>query len=315
MGNMPMTTPPSSAVFERLVEVTHQIAQGDFDKAQHLLAMSQGGEQPDSISRLAESIALMMVKIEGREFQLEQKIEELAESNHRLSESLEKIKILENLKNLLSNFVPDSVKRKVNENPEAPDLERVEKDLTILFLDVASFTSMTEASTSSQINYLIERYFSCFIDDIFKNRGEICESQGDGLMIIFETQEGCSNHTVNAANTALAIQRKVREINADLAEGERAIAVNIGIETGRATVGSTRFEGVAGARWTYTAYGMAVNLASRIGSLARNGQTLVSHHVVEKLSDAFEVRDFGHHRLKNVSGEVSVWELLDAPGQ
>jgi class 3 adenylate cyclase len=307
---------PPGSILTRLVDVTSRIANGEYGQAQGLLAMSSEDTSPPAIAALAESIGLMLVKIEAREYQLENKIEELREANARLAASLEKIKILENLRDLLAKFVPSSVQRRVRENPAAPNLERTERDLAILFLDVASFTSLTESTTPEGINFLIERYFSGFIDDIFRNQGEICESQGDGLMLIFENKAGQpGTHVRNAAATAIAIQSKTHATNANLAPGEAPIRVNIGIDAGRTTLGSTKFEGVSGARWTFTAYGMAVNIASRIGKLATQGQTLLSDGAKEflDLPPAFATRDFGVHTLKNVSESVRVWELLGSP--
>ncbi|MGA2053354.1 MAG: adenylate/guanylate cyclase domain-containing protein [Opitutales bacterium] len=301
------------SVLTRLVDVTSRIAHGHYGEAQGLLAMSSEDTSPPEIAALAESIGLMLVRIEAREFQLEGKIEELREANARLAAGLEKIRILENLRDLLAKFVPSSVQRRVRENPSAPNLERTERDLAILFLDVASFTSLTESTTPEGINFLIERYFSGFIDDIFRNQGEICESQGDGLMLIFENKgPDPAGHVRNAAATAVAIQRKTHLTNTRLAEGEGPIRVNIGIDAGRTTLGSTKFEGLSGSRWTFTAYGMAVNIAARIGKMATQGQTLLSDHARNCLGGdpQFPTRDFGEHELKNVSERVRVWELL-----
>jgi class 3 adenylate cyclase len=301
------------SVLMRLVDVTSRIAHGNYGEAQGLLAISSEDTSPPAIAALAESIGLMLVKIEAREYQLEGNIEELREANARLAASVEKIKILENLRDLLAKFVPSSVQRRVKENPSAPNLERTEKDLAILFLDVASFTSLTENTTPEGINFLIERYFSGFIDDIFHNQGEICESQGDGLMLIFENKgEDAGGHVRNAVATAVAIQRKTHLTNQRLAEGEAPILVNIGIDAGVTTLGSTKFEGVSGSRWTYTAYGMAVNIAARIGKLATHGQTLLSDYACDCLGGdpQYPTRNFGEHALKNVSEPVRVWELV-----
>lgn len=304
---------PAGGMLARLVEATGRIAHGNFSEAQGLLAMSSEDTHPPAIAALAESIGLMLVKIEAREYQLEGKIEELREANAQLAASLEKIRILENLRDLLAKFVPSSVQRRVRENPAAPNLERAERDLAILFLDVASFTSLTESTTPEGINFLIERYFSGFIDDIFRHQGEICESQGDGLMLIFENKTAEPGaHVRNAAATAVAIQRKTHLTNTNLAAGEAPIRVNIGIDAGRTTLGSTKFEGVSGSRWTFTAYGMAVNIAARLGKLATHGQTLVSDDARCCLREdsRFATRDFGAHALKNVSEPVRVWELV-----
>ena len=59
----------------------------------------------------------------------------------------------------------------------------------MLFLDVAGYTRMSETVDSERMNYLLERYFSSFIDDIYRNSGDINETAGDGLMIIFQGDE------------------------------------------------------------------------------------------------------------------------------
>ncbi len=313
MAATPSPRKPAPSILTRLVDVTGRIAHGQYDEAQELLGLSSQDTSPPAIAALAESIGLMLVRIEAREYTLEQKLEELRISNAKLAASLEKIRILENLRDLLAKFVPSSVQRRVRENPSAPNLERDERELAILFLDVASFTTMTESNTPEGINFLIERYFSGFIDDIFLHHGEICESQGDGLMLIFEAKSADpSAHVRNAAATALAIQRKTHAANSCLAECEAPIRVNIGIDAGRTTLGSTKFEGVSGSRWTFTAYGMAVNIASRIGKLAQSGQTLLTDTARSLLATdpRFPTRDFGEHLLKNVSEPVKVWELV-----
>ncbi len=301
-------------LLKRLVDAATQIAQGNYDRAQAVLELSNEGSYPPAVATLAEAFGMMLVKVEAREFQLAQKIDELADANQRLAASLEKIKILENLRDLLGKFVPSSVRRRLDENPEAPDLERRERELAVLFLDVAGFTSLTEATSAEKINHLVERYFSSFIDDIFAHHGEICESQGDGLMLIFEADDTPGGHIARAALTALAIRHKVAAVNRSLPAGEPPIRVNIGIDAGRAMLGSTCFEGVAGARWTYTAYGMAVNIAARIGKIASNGQILISSQAANRLPVGFATSVFGEHTLKNVSEPISISELLDACG-
>ena len=301
-----------SQALKRLVQVASVIAHGNYEEAQSLLDLSNEGYYPSEITELAEAIGMMLVKIEAREFELEGKIDELKQTNLKLAQSLQKIKVLENIKELLGNFVPEAVKREISADPINPQLDRREKTLTILFLDIAGFTSMTESTSSAQINFLIEHYFSGFIDVIFANHGEICESQGDGLMIVFETPGDATGHVFNAVRTAVAIQNKLTQINQTVSTSRPDVKVNIGIETGSAMMGSTRFHGVVSSRWTYTAYGMVVNLASRIGKLATNGRIYVSEKVAQTVQSEVVTRFIGQHNLKNVSDAMPVWEIVES---
>jgi DNA-binding response OmpR family regulator len=68
------------------------------------------------------------------------------------------------VRNHLAKFVPIAVRRIVEENPEAPRLEKREEDLSVLFVDVSGYTNLSQRIAQEQITTLIERYFSCFLD-------------------------------------------------------------------------------------------------------------------------------------------------------
>jgi class 3 adenylate cyclase len=233
---------------------------------------------------------------------------ELKEKNKALEAALRKVELLEKVKNHLSKFVPQSVQRIIDENPEAPELEKHEKEVSILFLDIAGYTKMSESLDQPKVNYLIERYFSSFLDDIHGNKGDINETAGDGLMIIFQEP---TKHPYQAAHTALAIRNKTQQINADLGDVYEPIQVNIGINSGVASVGSTKFEGITGTRWTYTASGSVTNLAARVGAFAKEGSVLVSAETAYRIWDRFMLDDLGPQQFKNVSKPVQVFRLLE----
>lgn len=297
-------------VLKNLVELSKQVARGDYSQAEDLFKLTQAGQSSEAIEELAEAFGMMMVQVEGREFRLEQLIEQLKDTNQRLEDTLQKVKLLESIETHLSKFVPQSVTKLIQENPEAPDLAKHERDVTVLFLDIAGYTRMSEKVAASQMNFLIERYFSAFLDDIHKNQGDINETAGDGLMIIFQHEE-IQQNAMNAVSTAVGIQRKVRVINEENQGRVEPVAVNIGINSGVCSVGSTRFESVSGTRWTFTASGPVTNTAARIGALAKNGKVLIGDETKHRVEDRFTILDMGEHELKNVSKPVHVWEVTE----
>ena len=232
---------------------------------------------------------------------------ELKENNRALAAALRKVELLEKAKTHLSKFVPQLVQKIIEENPEAPELEKQDKEVSILFLDIAGYTEMSESLDQQKVNYLIERYFSSFLDDIHENNGDINETVGDGLMIIFQTP---GQHVLQAAYTALAIRNKTQQINADLRGMYEPIVVNIGINTGMASVGSTKFEGITGTRWTYTASGSVTNLAARIAAFATGGSILVSTGAMHRIAEHFLGEALGLQHFKNVSMPIGVYRLL-----
>jgi class 3 adenylate cyclase len=303
---MSQEIPPQ--VLAHLLELTKEVARGEYDRAQELFDLTRHSrDHGPLVEDLAEAFGMMMVQVEGREFRLERLIAELKETNQRLEETLAKVRLLEGIQGHLAKFVPQSVARLIQKNPEAPDLAKRQRDVSVLFLDVAGYTRLSEQVEPERMNHLIESYFSAFLDDIHKHGGDINETAGDGLMILFQQEEPAENAR-EAVATARAIQGKVHRINREQA-GE-PIAVNVGINSGPCQVGSTCFHGVSGDRWTYTASGPVTNLAARLGGLATGGRVLVGPDTRRRVESAFPLADLGEHRLKNVSRPVRVFELV-----
>ena len=90
-------------------------------------------------------------------------------------------------------------------------------------------------------------------------------------MSIFQDLDRGSR-AANAVKTALAINERVRIINHDPEKRFKPLVVNIGINSGIASVRSTRFEGMTGTRWTFTASGPVTKIAARIGAQAKTGR-------------------------------------------
>jgi class 3 adenylate cyclase len=228
-----------------------------------------------------------------------------ARSHWKMSqERLTVDRILEQLR----PFVPETVKRIVEKDPFAPPLEKQEVDVSILFLDVAGYTKISESLTQEKVNFIIEKYFSSFLDVIYAHQGDINETAGDGLMTIF--QGIAKENALNAANAALEIRRRTIEINDELVGRFEPIEVNMGINSGIASVGMTRFQGTAGTRMTFTATGPVTNIAARIASTATNGDILVGPETAIRIEKLLLLHDHGLMNFKNVKESVRVFSLV-----
>lgn len=239
---------------------------------------------------------------------LQRKNAELEVTLKELNASLKKIEILENIEFHLSKFVPSSVRKVIYESPEIPSLGKTKQDISVLFLDIAGYTKMTENLKEEEISYLIEKYFSHFIDDIYENGGDINETAGDGLMIIFKEQDKIKN-ALQAVRTAVSIRRKANLINNELKENFKRIVINMGINSGMALLGPTKFESYLGSRWTYTARGTATNLAARIAECAKGGVILLSKATAERVKGIFKPKFIGTKKLKNIKEPVDIFKI------
>ncbi|MBI4961827.1 MAG: guanylate cyclase [Desulfomonile tiedjei] len=217
---------------------------------------------------------------------------------------------LERILQHIRTFVPETVRRIVEKNPDAPALNRREIDVSVLFLDVADYTRISESLTQDKVNFVIEKYFSSFLDVIYSFDGDVNETAGDGLMAIFQGEE--QTNALNAASAALQIRRRVQDINRELEGLFYPIVVNMGINSGKASVGMNRFKGSSGTRTTFTASGSATNLASRIANAAAEGDILLGPETASRVQDKMTVFDRGSMSFKNISKKVHVFSLVPA---
>jgi len=206
----------------------------------------------------------------------------------------------------LAKFVPQRVRELIEASPEAPSLDKRETDVSVLFADITGYTRLSSRLAPDALDALVERYFGAFLDEIVKHGGDVNETAGDGLMVIFHEGE----HARAAVATARAIHARTRELNAELARHADPLAMHVGVNTGPALLGATKIEGRAGTRWTYTASGLTTNIAARLAALASGGELMVSEETWARLGGADDAEDLGVQPLKNVERPVRVFRLL-----
>jgi len=208
----------------------------------------------------------------------------------------------------LRPFVPETVQRIVEKDPSAPSLDKREVDVSVLFLDVAGYTKISERLTQEKVNFIIEKYFSSFLDVIYAHGGDINETAGDGLMVIFQCTP--EENALEASRAALEIRKRTMEINEELKGRFEPIDVNMGINSGVASVGMSRFHGAAGTRMTFTATGPVTNLAARIAAAAKKGDIFVGPQTAERVKKEITLYNRGLKSFKNVKEKVSVYSLV-----
>ncbi|RPJ18529.1 MAG: hypothetical protein EHM26_09585, partial [Desulfobacteraceae bacterium] len=239
---------------------------------------------------------------------LEAKNVELSTALNELKESLRKIEILESIKANLSKFVPAAVTRLIEKTPAEAFSELQERDLSVLFLDIGGYTGLCERLGHTVVHDIIEKHFSVFMDAIYANNGDVNETAGDGLMVLF-MHENPETNALEAVRAALAIKERTARISREFSQLYRPLDVNMGINSGTALVGAAKFESLIGSRWTYTARGTLTNVAARISALGSKGTLLMSRTTADRVRNLFSPSSRGMHKLKNVSEEVEVFEL------
>ena len=279
------------------------------DRVTGLLAL--GGKRSGA-SYTTEDLRLLRVVVNQSAVALEnaRAYSALEEANRRLADTLRRVEILEAIRSSLSKFVPRRVQELIEEAPEAPELAKREMDVSVLFVDVAGYTSLSERHDPDRVNVMIERYFGAFLDEILRNGGDVNETAGDGLMVIFQDDEP-ERHARNAVQTALGILRRAEEIN-EAGGIDEPIRLHVGVNSGAAAVGATKIEGSAATRWTYTASGPVTNVAARLAALGAGDSAFIGPETARRIEGWFDLEDLGERELRNVEEPVRVFRLATA---
>ncbi len=165
------------------------------------------------------------------------------------------------LRRMLGVVKSEAVARILEADPTHLDLKGEEREMTILFADVRSFTAFAEAHTPREVVSLLNAYFGAVVPLIEAEGGTLNTYMGDGIMVLYGAPRSQPDHARRAVATAVAMVRRVHDLRDAWARlGSPGFRIGVGIHTGRVvlgTMGSPR-------RLEYTAIGDAVNAAARI---------------------------------------------------
>jgi class 3 adenylate cyclase len=287
-----------------LVEVAHRIGEGDFTAR----AQTRSG---DEVATLGASLNDMTERLARARQELTSRNAELETALENLQATRAKVELLEQLRGELSKFVPEAVKELLEQDPSATRLEKRTEEVSVLFLDISGYTRLSEQLEAKRLNQLVQAYFSSFLELIHRHHGDVNETAGDGLMVIFQRGTGQrEDHAANAARAALAIRHKTAELNEEYAGMFPAIQLHMGINTGEALVGATKLGGAGSQRWTFTATGPTTNLAARLAGAAEGGEIVMGPVTAERVRDRFVLEALGERTFKNVSQPLSVFRLV-----
>ena len=290
-----------------LAAVARRIGEGDFTARAPAGSSDEVGELGSALNDMTGHLARAQEDLAARNTELATALENLQASRQRLE-------VLEQLKGELSKFVPDAVKGLLERDPSATSLEKRNEEVSVLFLDIAGYTRLSEQLEAKRLNQLVQTYFSSFLEIIRAQHGDVNETAGDGLMVIFQRRHGEGSreedHALNATRAAFAIRQKTVALNEEYAGVFPAIALHMGINTGQALVGATKLGGAGSQRWTFTATGPTTNLAARFAGSAEGGDIVVGPVTAERIASVFVLEALGERSFKNVSQPLAVYRVI-----
>lgn len=207
---------------------------------------------------------------------------------------------------LYKRFMPEHLIEELLECPEKFQLGGTNKRISVLFCDVRGFTRLAHRAPPETIVDLLNILFTEMAAAIFGHQGTLNKYLGDGLMALFGAPIGSETHAVSAVSAAIGMQKRVKEVNLQLAaKSLPSVTLGIGINTGEATVGCIGAE----QRSEYTAIGDTVNIASRIEGIAHPGQILVTQQTAKELENQFPLSEPWKVEVKHIDEPVQVYSV------
>jgi adenylate cyclase len=170
------------------------------------------------------------------------------------------------IKSMFDQYVPPAHIDKMLSDPSSVSLEGERKEMSVLFSDIRSFTSISEKLSASDLKNLLNEYFSPITKSIFEHQGTIDKYVGDMVMAFWGAPLTDENHAENSVIGGFDMLKITAELREQFLEKDwPAIYVGIGINTGEMNVGDMGSE----YRRAYTVLGDAVNLGARLEGLTK----------------------------------------------
>ena len=208
--------------------------------------------------------------------------------------------------NILRMYVDENVLKFMGSREyEASLTENETIEASVVFIDICSFTSISEKEAPDAVVKLLNTYFDVMVKEIINQQGIVDKFIGDCIMAVFKGPF----HLDRAIDASLTIRNNIEALpNAGIDSGFLP-RVSVGINSGEMICGNIGSGTLR--RLDYTVIGDIVNTAQRLQSVANIGQILITEDCYKNVKQSFNCKKIGPVVLKNKSGETIVYEVLN----
>jgi adenylate cyclase len=209
------------------------------------------------------------------------------------------------LRSAFAHYVSKDLIENVISNPDALKLGGERRNISVLFLDIENFTTLSEKLEATQVVEVINNYFDALSNLIMDLQGTVDKFEGDAIMALFGAPIPSEDHAEKACHAALKIREKMAELNKISGFN---LNVRVGVATGEAVVGNMGSK----ERFDYTAMGDTVNTASRLEGINKFYSTriLVTEGSYNSVKDKFSFREIDTICPKGKNDALKIYELL-----
>jgi len=233
---------------------------------------------------------------------LELTMEKTLKHVRQMRETMQAIK--EN--NILRMYVDETVLNFMGSREFESSLMQNETiDATVAFIDICSFTTISENEPPDKVVRLLNNYFDVMVKEIIAQSGFIDKFIGDAVMAVFRGDY----HLDRAIDACLAVRQKIAALPEVLGNINFKPKVSIGINSGEMISGNIGSANLR--RLDYTVIGDAVNTAQRLQSAAKEGQIVITEMSYHLVKESFNCVKVGETNLKNKSHLTTIYQVID----
>ena len=213
------------------------------------------------------------------------------------------------LVSLFGEYVAPELVAEMAENPASYTMDPASRELSVMFVDVRGFTTISESLDPKSLSEYINQYLTAMSADIRdSHHGTLDKYIGDAVMAFWGAPAAFDDHAERAVATALLMQESARRLNESFAaRGWPALAIGIGVNSGLMHVGDMG----SAVRRAYTVMGDAVNLASRLEGITKvYGVGIAVGQATRAAAPHFAWRELDLVRVKGKNEPVAIYEPL-----
>jgi len=259
------------------------------------------------LSDIAENFNVILNKLYGVDREIKEQSVQLMKYARDLSKSYERYKKEEELRSRLSRYVGEHLVEKLINSKKGVFFENERRDVTILFADIRSFTTLSERMAAEDVVSMLNQFFDIVVDIIFRNNGILDKFVGDQLMAVFGLISSDSSAPHDAVKTAIEMQDATEDLmNLRRKQDKETFEIGIGINTGSAIVGNVGSEN----RMDYTVIGDTVNVAGRLQQMAKGGEIVIGEQTYAHIENRFRIEKRGEISVKNKKEPVICYNVL-----
>ena len=221
---------------------------------------------------------------------------------------MEDISSAKQVKNLMYRYMTPEVAEALLASGDT-GLGGKRKNVSVLFSDIRSYTTLTEKLQAEEVVVMLNKYFEVMVDVVFEYGGTLDKYIGDALMAVFGSPAPLEDHAWCAMQTAVKMRSELDKFNDDrIANGELPISIGMGIHSDQVVSGNIG----SSKRMELTSIGDGVNLASRLEGASKQYGTdlIISDNTYKDYKDRLYVRELDFITVKGKSEPVIVYELV-----